>query len=141
MIVLDTDHLSFLQHPGSPEAVALVNKLQRSEEEAVFTTIVSLEEQLRSWLNVIGRYRDPSQQVAYYPRLREFVRFFANWKIADFDLVAAGEFQRLRSLGVRIGNSDLKIAAIAITRRATLLSRNLRDFEKVTGLVVQDWSQ
>ena len=72
MIVLDTDHLSFRQHPGSPEAVALVNKLQQTTEDAVFTTIVSLEEQLRSWLNVIGRYRDSSQQVAYYPRLREF---------------------------------------------------------------------
>jgi predicted nucleic acid-binding protein len=36
---------------------------------------------------------------------------------------------------------DLKIAAIAIATGSTLLSRNRRDFAKVTGLKCEDWSQ
>jgi tRNA(fMet)-specific endonuclease VapC len=35
---------------------------------------------------------------------------------------------------------DLKIAAIALAHKATLLSRNLRDFSRVPDLKVEDWS-
>ncbi len=36
---------------------------------------------------------------------------------------------------------DLRIASIALTTDSTLVSRNLRDFKKVPGLVVEDWTQ
>jgi tRNA(fMet)-specific endonuclease VapC len=35
---------------------------------------------------------------------------------------------------------DLRIAAIALTRQFTVLSRNLVDFQKVPGLLVEDWT-
>jgi tRNA(fMet)-specific endonuclease VapC len=35
---------------------------------------------------------------------------------------------------------DLKIAAIVLSRDATLLSRNFTDFSRVTGLQVEDWT-
>ena len=39
----------------------------------------------------------------------------------------------------RIGTLDLKIAAIAISHDALLLTRNLVDFAKVPGLRVENW--
>jgi tRNA(fMet)-specific endonuclease VapC len=36
---------------------------------------------------------------------------------------------------------DLKIAAIALSRHATLLSRNLGDFRQIVDLRVEDWTQ
>jgi tRNA(fMet)-specific endonuclease VapC len=42
---------------------------------------------------------------------------------------------------VRIGTMDLKIASIALSRNAVLVSRNLKDFEEVPNLVVKDWSR
>ncbi len=36
---------------------------------------------------------------------------------------------------------DLKIASIAISRGAILVSRNLRDFEGIPNLTVKDWSK
>jgi tRNA(fMet)-specific endonuclease VapC len=38
-----------------------------------------------------------------------------------------------------IGTHDLKIAPIALVNDATLLSANLRDFEQVPGLRVENW--
>ena len=66
-------------------------------------------------------------------------RFFAGWRILPFDQAAADQFQSLRAGRVRIGTMDLKIASIVLVQNATLLSNNLRDFEQVPGLRVEDW--
>jgi tRNA(fMet)-specific endonuclease VapC len=52
---------------------------------------------------------------------------------------AADVFRQLRRQKIRIGSRDLKIAAIALAQGALLLSANLRDFEKVPGLRVENW--
>jgi tRNA(fMet)-specific endonuclease VapC len=36
---------------------------------------------------------------------------------------------------------DLKIAAIALAHTATLVTRNTRDFEKIAGLKIEDWTK
>jgi tRNA(fMet)-specific endonuclease VapC len=36
---------------------------------------------------------------------------------------------------------DLKIAAIAISKKATLLTRNLSDFQNISGLQFEDWTK
>jgi len=141
MIVLDTDHISVLQHEDSPKAVALVAKLEASPGDEIATTAVTLEEQARSWLGLISRYSDVRQQVAYYDRFVAMFDFFASWPIIRFDDRAAAEFQHLRSQRIRIATTDLKIASIALVNDATLLSSNLRDFEKVPGLHVENWLQ
>ena len=44
-----------------------------------------------------------------------------------------------RKQKIRIGNSDLRIAAICVVHSATLISRNRKDFEQVPGLSVEFW--
>jgi tRNA(fMet)-specific endonuclease VapC len=139
MIILDTDHISVLQHEDSPKAVALLEKLEALPAEEVATTVATLEEQSRSWLSLIGRYTDVRQQVAYYDRLKAMFEFFAGWQVVRFDECAAEEFHRLRRQGVRIASTDLKIASITLANKATLLSANLRDFDRVPGLAVENW--
>jgi tRNA(fMet)-specific endonuclease VapC len=138
-MILDTDHISVLQHEDSPEAIALTRRLDALAKTEIATTVVTLEEQSRSWLSLIGRYSDVRQQVAYYDRFAAMFDFFAGWQVLRFEERAAVEFQRLRSERVRIATTDLKIAAIALTSGATLLSRNLKDFNKVPALRVENW--
>lgn len=44
-----------------------------------------------------------------------------------------------RRQNIRIGSMDIKIASIAIANDALVLSANLRDFELVPGLRVENW--
>ena len=75
----------------------------------------------------------------YYARLVELYEFYADWNVQPFDEHAANEFLRLRHSGIGIGTMDLKIAAICLCEGATLLSANLKDFQQVPGLHVEDW--
>lgn len=141
MIVLDTDHISLLQHPGSAEGERLRDRMAASPDADIVTTVVTVEEQMRGWLQAIARRPQVSEQPIWYDRLIAFVRFFAHWRILRFDERAATEFASLQRARVRIATTDLKIAAIALTSDTTLLSRNLRDFQRVPGLRVEDWSK
>jgi len=55
--------------------------------------------------------------------------------------VAAHEFDRLqRQRGLKkIGHVDLLVASIALANRATLVTRNLRHFERVSDLTLENW--
>lgn len=139
MIVLDTDHLTILQHAESAVAVRLVTRLDATRDGDVVTTIISFEEQVLGWLAEVRRQKTPLDEAPVYDRLGGLIRFYAGWRLLPFDRDAATIFQDLRRQRVRIDTNDLKIASIALAHRGMLLSANLRHFRKVPGLQVEDW--
>src|SRR5713226_10494243 len=139
MIVLDTTYVSLLQYPEDSRANTLGQRLVASPDRDIVTTAITPEEQMRGWLSAIHGQRDVQLQVNYYERLIGLFRFFADWRILPFDDLAANTFKSLRSQRVRIATMDLKIASTVLVHDATLLTTNLRDFEKVPGLRVEDW--
>jgi tRNA(fMet)-specific endonuclease VapC len=138
VLVLDTDHLVEFDR-GSDAGEILRQRLENADEE-ITTTIISAEEQFRGWLAQIHRIRDPHQQVVAYERLQRRIEFYAAWEVLPWTQKAADAFVSLRRQGIRIGTMDLKIAAIVLSHRATLLSRNTVDFAQVPGLRVEDWT-
>jgi tRNA(fMet)-specific endonuclease VapC len=140
MFVLDTDHLSFLEHSEHGPGKRLLGRLDVHPADQVVATIVSYEEQTRGWMAQIARARAIHQQIEAYRRLHRQLDHYRRIPLLDFDEAAAVRFQRLRAARIRIGTSDLKIAAIVLANDATLLSRNLVDFRKVPGLRVEDWT-
>jgi tRNA(fMet)-specific endonuclease VapC len=113
--------------------------MERSDDTDFALTPITLEEQTRGWLAKIHRADPVHGEVPFYALLVDLFHFVAAWPIAPFDSAAAETFERLRRERVRIGSMDLKIAAIALTQDALLLSANLRDFRQVPGLRVEDW--
>lgn len=75
-----------------------------------------------------------------YKGLQDGVAFFNQVNVLEFDRDAYACYTDLLRQRIRIGTQDLRIAAIAISRNGTLVTRNRRDFERVPGLVFEDWS-
>jgi tRNA(fMet)-specific endonuclease VapC len=140
MLVLDTDHMSVLEWGGDHSAT-LRERLANFGQNEVATTIISYEEQIRGWMAYLARARNLTQEVEAYYRLRRHLDNYREIPVLDFDQEAAAEFERFRRERIRVGSMDLRIAAIAISRDATLLSGNLKDFRKVPGLKVEDWTR
>ncbi len=138
MIILDTDHLSILEYPERPQYQRLVSAMDKSADRDFTITAVSLEEQLRAWLAAIHRTKKVRDQILYYARLTKLIDFFSRWTVLPFDERAADRFASIRNQRVRVGSMDLKIASIAIETDSLLLSANLRDFQQVPGLRVED---
>ncbi len=138
MLILDTDH--FVEYQKGTSAAAQQLKQRLDEANEVFgTTIVTLEEVMRGWLAAIRRTSDPFRQVNSYTKLIQLFRSFAAWHIADWTPASAAEFAALKAAKIRVGTMDLQIASIVLANNATLLSRNLNDFERIPGLRVVDW--
>lgn len=57
-------------------------------------------------------------------------------------VAAAAEFDRLREHKnpKKIGRDDLLIAAIVLTHRATLVTRNVKDFRHIPDLSIENWA-
>ena len=140
MVVLDTDHLSLLEQDTSETKDRLQARLQSAGGSRLVTTIVSFEEQTRGWLGRVAAARTLAAQVDAYRKLNRHLDTYRAIEVLDFDERASAEFQRLRQAHIRIGTMDLKIAAIVLAHNATLLTRNRRDFGKVPGLNVEDWT-
>jgi tRNA(fMet)-specific endonuclease VapC len=137
MYILDTDHVSILERKVGSEAERLRFRLSHRGKT---TTIITYEEQMRGWLSYIAQARSLPQQIERYRKLNQMLDHYREITVLNFDEPAVREFEHLQRLRVRIGTMDLKIAAIALAHNATLLSRNLKDFRKVPGLQVEDWS-
>lgn len=65
MIVLDTDHLSIIQHPESPQYGRLTTAIYESDDQVFVMTVISLEEQMRGWLAAINNARKVHDQPLY----------------------------------------------------------------------------
>ena len=137
LYILDTDHLSLLQRGYAP----LKTHLQSVSPKALAMTIISAEEMLQGRLAQIQRAKHPEQRIQTYAWLEKTLTFLRAFELLPYDSVAEKYFSDLQAQNLRVGSQDLRIAAIALSRNACVVTRNQRDFRRVPDLSVLDWSE
>jgi tRNA(fMet)-specific endonuclease VapC len=134
--IMDTDALTLFQegHPG-----VCAEFLQRPAD-SVGITVLSVEEQLSGWYAQLRRAKRPERLAWAYRRLSESVQFLARLEILTYDEKAMQRFEQLRKQKIKIGRTDLRIAATVLEHGATLVTENMRDFKQGPGLKIVSWS-
>jgi predicted nucleic acid-binding protein len=138
MIILDTNILSALMRTV-PEA-PVVAWLDRQAAESVWITSITLfEVRLGLALLPTGRRRQ-RLEVAFARLLKEDLEN----RVLDFDSAAAAEAASLaaerQKAGRPVDMRDTQIAGIALARRATLATRNVRHFGDLKIPIVDPWA-
>jgi tRNA(fMet)-specific endonuclease VapC len=134
--IFDTDHISLLQRRNAH----VIARLERISLDERAVTIITVIEQIQGRLAVIHHATSEADVARGCERLQETMGFYASIYVLPYDVEAQIQFAYLRRQQVRIGTQDLRIAAIALSKNATLVTRNTRDFAKVPGLHIVDWS-
>jgi tRNA(fMet)-specific endonuclease VapC len=136
LFVLDTDILT-LHEKGHVEVRARIDA-QSGDDIAI--TVITVEKQLSGWYSQVRKAKIPKELAEAYQRLARAVPLLARRPILEFNEPAIDRFKQLKSLKLNVGGMDLCIAAITLEHGGILVSRNLRDFSRVSGLSVEDWS-
>lgn len=140
MFVLDTDHITILQFQSQPAYGRIQARLMQYGTRAVFMSAVSLQEQMLGAHAIITGARTDAAIVQGYRLIASLHRLYSSFQVLPVEAQDVLQFHDLRKQGVRIGTMDLRIAAIALTRGLTVVTRNRRDFQQVPGLRIEDWT-
>jgi tRNA(fMet)-specific endonuclease VapC len=138
--LFDTDHLSILQRRTGYAYVNLLARISQQSLSEFAVSIVSFHEQTLGAHAYLNRVSDVEKLIQGYDRLELILSHFKVLTVLPFDRAAAKRFSDLLAQQVRGTTMDLRIAAIALSRDLTLLTRNQRDFVKVPGLKLEDWT-
>lgn len=72
-------------------------------------------------------------------------RFLAIMEVLPFDEIAANEYGKvcayLQRQGTPIGTMDMLIAGHAIAADCIIVTNNVREFERVPGLTIENWAE
>lgn len=132
MYLFDTDVVSdLLKRTPSGRLVRRLAEVPRDHQHTSSITVGEL---------VYGAYRTPRPDY-FLDRLT--ARVWPNLTVVAFDRPAAEVYGRLRAdlerIGRPVGEPDLRIAAIAASRGLTVVTGNVRHFELIPGLTVENW--
>lgn len=137
--VLDSDHISLIQRGNT-----LVGSRVMQNLPDLAIAIISVQEIFNGWAGRLNRSDREAQKIVDYTKLRQTVEFVKLLDVLNYDENASQTYLRLiqnnPELGKRRIDKDVRIAAIALTQNAIVVTRNRKDFGLVPGLQLEDWS-
>ena len=134
--LLDTDMLS-LYYFGHPDVMRNVHARPASQ---LAISIVTVDEQVSGRYLQMQQARKADEIVAAYSRLGEAVVRLSRWRILPLTTKTLARVAQLKAMRLNVGKMDLRIAAIAEENGAVVVTRNRRDFGRIPGLAIEDWS-
>jgi tRNA(fMet)-specific endonuclease VapC len=137
MHIFDTDTLSHL-HAGNQNVIRAIRQLGNEE---ITTTIVTKIEMLRGRIDYIIKAQADDDLLNAQKRFDRTEELLSQIKIISITPDAVDRLAQLVNSSKlrKIGRADLIIASIVLSRRATLVTRNLRHFKQIPGLIVTNW--
>jgi tRNA(fMet)-specific endonuclease VapC len=137
MILLDTD--TYTLHQRAHDRVL---ERSRAASEVPAITIPTQIEVLRGRYDAVFKAEDGPRLLHAQQVLALTLQHIQQFPVIPFDAAAAAEFDQLRQNKKlkKIGRGDLLIASITLANRATLVTRNLKDFRQVPGLQLENWA-
>lgn len=139
--LLDSDHASILERKSGSDYAVLVLNLNQHQNEGVGISVATYHEQTLGAHTRIVQAKSSAELLRGYEMLFMVIEQHRQFPLLPFDAVAHLEYQNLVARKIRIGTMDLRIAAIALARNLTLVTRNVADFGKVPNLVHVDWTK
>ena len=114
----------------------LVSKISESEAETYMVSVVTASELLH------GLHR--AKDTVFYDERQVFIeRIFEQFPLISIDLAIARKHSKiwaeLAMAGKMIGMNDLWIAATCLAQNLSLVTGNVRDFERISGLEIEVW--
>ena len=138
MLVLDTNVLSVLIKDVPDELVE--SWLDRQADVSVWTTTITVFE-IRYGLAIMPAGRRQSAMLAAFERA---IDESLEGRILPLDRVGAEQaamlMARRRAAGRPIDLRDTMIAGIVLAQRATLVTRNVRDFSDLGLSIIDPWN-
>lgn len=131
--MLDTNILIYLIKNKPPSVASRINALASSDELCM--SFVTFAELLK------GAQRS-TRRDDVLRRLETLVRIVPVRYAASAALCEhyAAQFTRLRTAGTPIGANDLWIACHALADECTLVTNNIKEFERIDGLPLDNWA-
>jgi predicted nucleic acid-binding protein len=127
--LLDTNVLSEIRNPkGNPKVLAYINAIP---QENLFISAITIGEIAKG----VEKLPEGKKKTALSVWLNDQIPTAFENRIISLDFDCMMEWGRFRAKAERtFPIIDSLIAASALSRRMTLLTRNIRDFEKIGGL-------
>jgi tRNA(fMet)-specific endonuclease VapC len=138
--IFDTDHISLVLR-GNPKVISNLEKAFTQTS----TTIITVQEIFNGWISELNQPNPKRETILdQYHRLFLSMELLKKLPILEFDAPAFAQYEDLLlqhpNLRKKRLHKDVRIAAIALSRNATVVTRNHRDFEQVPGLKMADWT-
>jgi tRNA(fMet)-specific endonuclease VapC len=134
--LLDTDILSLFQHQHQQVLTSIL--LHASDTICVCT--VTLEEQLSGWSSLARAAKSHAEHERASTVLGSLVQSWCRFGLLLQTAQTLVRYESLLKAKLNVGRYDLRIASIALELGATVVTRNRRDFSRVPGLSIEDWS-
>jgi len=137
MHILDTDTLTHLQKGNE----LVKSRLAKAADDEFAVTIVTKAEILRGRIEFLLKASDAVALERAQKYFSESENLLEQIPIIKFDSESLKKFDELRLTAKfrKIGRADLLIASICLTRRAVLVTRNVKHFKQFPNLEVENW--
>ncbi|MDP2315202.1 MAG: PIN domain-containing protein [Pseudomonadota bacterium] len=117
--------------------------LLRGHTEVIERRLAETDEVATTWVTASELFYGAAKSVKPDANGALVVRFLATLPVLGLDLASARVFgevkARLASQGQIVADADLFIGSVALSRGAAIVTGNRRHYDRLPGLVVEDW--